>query len=157
MVPDVGPVANDDGGSPVGVGVETAVPTPEPRLALAVVGVAGLRRRERLRPALRRNGDGVGMPSLAASVFPLAEDPPLAGVHAVNQRPVNMVVNALVQRIDNVLEVRGLHQVAVAEDLGCDLFGFAERSSRVVAVADYQYRQASAVVRSSTGSGANWW
>ena len=78
----------------------------------------------------------------------LAEDPPRCGVHAVNQRPVNVVVDTLVARIDSVLVVRGLHQVAVAERLGCDLFGFDERSGRVVVVADYQYRQASAVVRS---------
>ena len=37
---DVSPVANDEGGSPVGVGVKTAVPAPEPRLALAVARVS---------------------------------------------------------------------------------------------------------------------
>lgn len=34
---DEGPVADDNGGSPVDVGVETSVPVPEHRLALAVV------------------------------------------------------------------------------------------------------------------------
>ena len=57
-VPDVGPVANDDGGSPVGVGVEIAVPAPEHRLALAVVGVPVSAARARLGRAVRRDGDG---------------------------------------------------------------------------------------------------
>ena len=57
-MPDVSPVANDDGGSPVGVGVETAVPAPEYRLALAVLGVPVSATRAGLGRALRRDGDG---------------------------------------------------------------------------------------------------
>ena len=38
----------------------------------------------------------------AASLFPLAEAPPLCWVYAVYQHTVNVVVNALVVRIDNV-------------------------------------------------------
>lgn len=57
-MPDVGPVADYDGGSPVGVGVETAVPAPEHRLALAVIGVPVSAARAGLGRALRRNGDG---------------------------------------------------------------------------------------------------
>ena len=56
-VPDVGPVAYDDGGSPIGVGVETAVPAPEHRLALAVARVPVSAARAGLRRALRRDGD----------------------------------------------------------------------------------------------------
>ena len=47
---DVGPVADDDGGSGIGVDVATAFPTSEHRLALAVIEVpisatgTGLRR-----------------------------------------------------------------------------------------------------------------
>ena len=58
-MPNVGPVANDNGGSPVGVGVQATVPAREHRLALAVIFVpvsaawAGLRR------ALRWNGYGI--------------------------------------------------------------------------------------------------
>ena len=51
---------------------------------------------------------------LAASVFPLAEDSPLAGAHANEQRQVNVVVNALVARTYTLLEVISLHQIAVA-------------------------------------------
>ena len=57
-VPDEGPIADDDGGSPVGVGVETTVPAPEYRLALAVTRVPVSAARAGLRRALRRNGDG---------------------------------------------------------------------------------------------------
>ena len=57
-VSDVGPVANDDGGGPVGVGVETAVPAPEYRLALAVVRVPVSTPRAGLGRALRRDGGG---------------------------------------------------------------------------------------------------
>ena len=53
----LGPVADGDGGSPFGVGVETAVPAPEHRLALAVrVSVSAAR--AGLGRALRRDGDG---------------------------------------------------------------------------------------------------
>ena len=55
-----------------------------------------------------------------------------------------------------MLEVRGLHQIAIAERLGCDLFRLTERSSRVGVVADYQYWRASTVQRSLRGSGENW-
>ena len=57
-VPDVGPVADDDGGGPVGMSVQAAVPAPEHPLALAVIRApvsaawAGLGR------AVRRDGDG---------------------------------------------------------------------------------------------------
>ena len=37
--PDVRLVADDGGGSPIGVGIETTVPAPEYRLALAFVRV----------------------------------------------------------------------------------------------------------------------
>ena len=56
-MPNVGPVANDNGGSPIGVGVETAVPAPEHRLALAVFGVPVSAARAGLGRAVRRNGD----------------------------------------------------------------------------------------------------
>ena len=56
-VSDECPVADDDGGSPVGVGVETAVPAPERRLALAVIRVPVSAARAGLGRALRRNGD----------------------------------------------------------------------------------------------------
>ena len=74
---------------------------------------------------------------LADSAFPLTEGPPLAWVHAVDQHSVNVVVNALVVRVDNVREVRGLQQISVAERLGYELFRFTERSKWVGAVADY--------------------
>ena len=118
---------------------------PETRSGRAPVDPLASRSSLRLRRRLRREGAVL-----------LAEDPPRAGKLSVNQRPVNMVVNALVLRIDTVFVVRGLHQIAVAEDLGCHLFGFAERSSRVVVVADYQYRQAATVERSLKRFGANW-
>ena len=57
-VPDIGPVANDNGGSPVGVGVETAIPAPEHRLALAVARAPISAARAGLGRAVRRNGDG---------------------------------------------------------------------------------------------------
>ena len=57
-MPDVGPVANDDGGSPVGVGVETTIPASENRLALAVVRVPVSAARAGLGRAVRRDGDG---------------------------------------------------------------------------------------------------
>ena len=57
-VPGEGPVADDDGSSPVGVGVETAVPAPKHRLALAVIGVPVSAARAGLGRAVRRNGDG---------------------------------------------------------------------------------------------------
>ena len=57
-VPDPGPVADDDGGSPVGVGVAAALPAPEHRLALAVVRVPASAARAGLGRALRWNGDG---------------------------------------------------------------------------------------------------
>ena len=82
-----------------------------------------------------------------------AEDPPRAGELSVYQRPVDVVVNARVARIDNVLVVRGLHQIAVAERLGREIFGFKERSKRVVVVADYQYRYASTIGRLLNGWG----
>ena len=66
-VPDVGPVADDDGGGPVGMSVQAAVPAPEHRLALAVI-------RAPVSAAWASAGDvpcggteTVGMPSLAAS------------------------------------------------------------------------------------------
>ena len=55
---EVSPVANDNGGSPVGVGVETAIPAPEHRLALAVIRVPVSAARASLGRALRRDGDG---------------------------------------------------------------------------------------------------
>ena len=57
-VPDVGPVADDDGSSSVGVGVETAVPAPEHCLAFAVALALVSTARVSLGRALRRNGDG---------------------------------------------------------------------------------------------------
>ena len=69
------------------------------------------------------------------------------GSSSVDQRPVNMFVDALVLRIDTVLVVRGLQQIAVAEHLDCELLRFTERGSPVVVVADHQYRYASAVER----------
>ena len=57
-MPDVGPVADDNGGSPVGVGVEAAFPAPEHRLALAVIRVPVSAARAGLGRALRRDGDG---------------------------------------------------------------------------------------------------
>ena len=57
-MPDVGPVANGDGGSPVGVGVETALPALERRLALAVVRVPVSAARASLGRAVRWDGDG---------------------------------------------------------------------------------------------------
>ena len=59
-VPDVGPVANDDGGSPAGVGFETAVPASENRLALTVVRVPVSAARAGLGRAVCRDGDGGG-------------------------------------------------------------------------------------------------
>jgi len=90
---------------------------------------------------------------LAASLFPLAEAPPLGWVYAVYQHAVNVVVDALVVRIDNVGEVRGLQQVAVAKYLGYQLFGLAEGSERVGVVADYQYWHASTVEGAIEGVG----
>ena len=57
-MPDEGTVADDDGGSPVGVGIETAIPAPEHRLALAVVRAPVSAARAGLGRALRWNGDG---------------------------------------------------------------------------------------------------
>ena len=57
-MPDKGPVADDDGRSPVGVGVKTAFPAPEHRLALAVARAPVSAARAGLGRALRRNGDG---------------------------------------------------------------------------------------------------
>ena len=57
-VPDVGPVADDDGGSPVGMSVQAAFPAPEHRLALAVAGVPVSAARAGLGRAVRRDGDG---------------------------------------------------------------------------------------------------
>ena len=56
-VPDVSPVANDDACSPIGVGVETAMPAPEHRLALAVVRVPVSAARAGLGRVVRRNRD----------------------------------------------------------------------------------------------------
>ena len=57
-MPNVCPVANDNGGSPIGVGVEAAITAPELRLALVVVRVSVSAARAGLRRAVRRNGDG---------------------------------------------------------------------------------------------------
>ena len=49
--------------------------------------------------------------------------------------------------------MRGLQQVAVAEDFGYQLFGLAEGSEGVGVVADYQYWHASAVEGAIEGVG----
>ena len=66
---------------------------------------------------------------------------------------MNVVVNALVLRVNGVRGVTGLHQIAVAERFGRELLGFYERSNRVGVVADYQYRYAPAIERSLKGWG----
>ena len=82
-----------------------------------------------------------------STTYRLARESALGRIDTVDQHLVNVVVNALVVRVDNVAEVRGLQQISIVEGLGYEFFRLTNRGKWVGAVADYEYRYATPVER----------